>query len=388
MYSFTKITIILFLIFFASQKIFAVTHYVSKTGGHIPPFTSWANAATNIQPAVNAASANDIVLVGNVIYYRNNEREISQKISLKSLNGAENTIVDGNNYSRCFKLSGSVNIEIDGFTIKKGKAKEGGGIYCAYGDVVKNCIITRNSATENGGGVFCSYNDVVQNCTISFNSAYDNGGGVYLKSGGTVQSSTIRNNRAHDYGGGVYFYNGGIVQSCAIINNYTDYNNSRGGGIYCLDSGLIKNCTISDNSTDSVGGGISCNSSADSKIYNSIIYYNTCGHDSDYDNIYLGTIRYSCSYPQKYGAGNIFFAPGFIDRENDNYRLNEFSPCVDAGTNAFAGGDWDIDGNPRIIDGRVDMGAYEFVPEPTFIFSFFIIFYSIFLASRINIFII
>ena len=56
----TSISVFL-LILFASQNIFAVTNYVSKTGGHVSPFTSWANAATNIQDAVDVAVSNDIV---------------------------------------------------------------------------------------------------------------------------------------------------------------------------------------------------------------------------------------------------------------------------------------------------------------------------------------
>ena len=53
MYKTTKIITILFLIFFASQSLLATTNYVSKTGLHISPFDSWANAATNIQAAVD-----------------------------------------------------------------------------------------------------------------------------------------------------------------------------------------------------------------------------------------------------------------------------------------------------------------------------------------------
>ena len=65
----TKTLISMFLIFFASQKIFAVTNYVSKTGGHVSPFTSWINAATNIQDAVDVASDGDLVLVNDGTYY-------------------------------------------------------------------------------------------------------------------------------------------------------------------------------------------------------------------------------------------------------------------------------------------------------------------------------
>ena len=35
------------------------------------------------------------------------------------------------------------------------------------------------------------------------------------------------------------------------------------------------------------------------------------------------------------------------------------SPCLDAGDNAFVQGATDLDGNPRILNGVVDMGAYE-----------------------------
>ncbi len=49
-------------ILFVTQNLFAVTNYVSKTGAHVSPFISWANAATNIQVAVDVAGAGDMVL--------------------------------------------------------------------------------------------------------------------------------------------------------------------------------------------------------------------------------------------------------------------------------------------------------------------------------------
>ena len=40
---------ILILMFLASSKILADTNYVSKIGGHVSPFDSWVNAATNAE---------------------------------------------------------------------------------------------------------------------------------------------------------------------------------------------------------------------------------------------------------------------------------------------------------------------------------------------------
>ena len=60
------------------------------------------------------------------------------------------------------------------------------------------------------------------------------------------------------------------------------------------------------------------------------------------------------------GPGNITNAPQFVDAANSNFHLLSTSPCIDAGTNeAWMTGTTDLDGHQRIINSRVDMGAYE-----------------------------
>jgi hypothetical protein len=56
--------------------------------------------------------------------------------------------------------------------------------------------------------------------------------------------------------------------------------------------------------------------------------------------------------------------PLFVDAENGDYHLQSGSPCIDVGDNSLvpAGTSTDLDGNPRIQNGTVDMGAYEFQP--------------------------
>jgi hypothetical protein len=50
-----------------------------------------------------------------------------------------------------------------------------------------------------------------------------------------------------------------------------------------------------------------------------------------------------------------------VDRDSGNLRLLPDSPCINAGNNDLVVGSTDLDGNPRIFNGTVDMGAYEFV---------------------------
>jgi hypothetical protein len=61
------------------------------------------------------------------------------------------------------------------------------------------------------------------------------------------------------------------------------------------------------------------------------------------------------------GTGVIHSDPLFVDAQNDDYHIQSNSPCYNAGDPNFtaATGEKDIDGDNRILNGRVEMGADE-----------------------------
>ena len=194
-----KKVIALSIIFLVTANILAATNYVSKTGNHISPFDSWANAATNIQTAINIALSGDMVLVNDGTYYPGNQISITKDIIVKSVNSAEKTIVNGGfpvQTNRCFDMK--INAVIDGFTITNGCYNDGGGVAIKRGCIVRNCNIIGNTAFNTGGGVYF----------------YPDGGALPI-----IQNCIIKENTADVDGGGIHCALGSIIENCAIVEN-------------------------------------------------------------------------------------------------------------------------------------------------------------------------
>jgi len=224
----------------------------------------------------------------------------------------------------------------------------------AYGSRLYNCLVTNNYCAVDGGGLYyCKAYDSL----IVANTGGRNGGGV--SGGGTYVNCTIRANTckypiygSSAYGGGA---NGVDLTNCVLEANYAPAGAiSYGGGAYNCN---LYNCTIVSNvlaHAGSVGGG-----SSDSTMYNCISLGNNVT-DENYTAYYSRGPGYPATW------GNITDNPLFVNAEAGNYRLSANSPCIDTGTNQtwMSGlpGSLDLDGNNRIRNQRVDMGAYEAAP--------------------------
>ena len=57
------------------------------------------------------------------------------------------------------------------------------------------------------------------------------------------------------------------------------------------------------------------------------------------------------------GSGNFTNDPIFADSLG---HLQTSSPCINAGNDDYTNSITDLDGRPRVVDGTVDLGAYEF----------------------------
>ena len=336
----------IFLLLAAANVSPAAEWFVATNGSDAAAGTNWATAKQTIQAGVDAASAGDMVWVSNGVYATGgrvangstwtNRVAVTTAITLRSVNGPEVTIIDGSNQVRGVYLS--TNAVLDGITVTRGNADNGGGVYCANIGILTNCLLLTNAAQRNGGGV---NGGTLYNCRLTGNAA----GGIGY--GGGACESTLYNcrltgntaGRSDDGGGGGSF--GGTLNNCELIGNGA----SHGGGAFF---GRLNNCTLTSNSAHCGGGTYRVH-----QLYNSIIY----GNFSDYGpNTFWNYTIANCWETD----------PLFVNAAAGNYRLQSNSPCIDAGNNDYVQSTTDLDGNPRIINGMADIGAYEVIPTLAF----------------------
>ncbi len=312
----------------------ATTRYVDAGGKNpAPPYASWATAATNIQDALNYPDMGPVVVwVTNGVYEsgatsnNGSNRVYINAALVQSVNGPDVTIIKGRQVPGTTNGASSVRC-----------------VYLANGAVLSGFTLTNGSAAGNGGGVYCqSGAGAVSNCILAGNAASGFGGGGYL---GAYINCRITGNTSFSNGGGIW---GGTVTNCAITGNSAQ----NGGGTY--GNGPI-NCTIVGNTAALAGGGV--NGASGFTMNNCIVYDNTAPSGSNQIAIKM---NYCCTVPIFASSGNLTNPPVFANPAAGDYHLNAASPCINAGINSSSGSPADLDGNPRIVGGAVDMGAYEF----------------------------
>ena len=278
---------------------------------------------------------------------------------------------------------------LDGFIVTGGNAnwdprspyyfwKRGGGMSCTGSPTVTNCTFLANTACWGGGMCIWSGSPTLANCTFRANATDHHAGAL------EVDETYV------------------IITNCSFIGNFAAWN---GGAVWNFDAAPpYINCVFSGNVALGDGGAIWNVDSGGYRFINCTFINNTAGRqagaiDSDYwpmltncifwgnrDNSGMGESAHVHAYTLEPfvfnyccvqgwtgdlgGIGNTGDDPLFVEAdgadnvpgtEDDNLRLLAGSACLDAGDNSALPPSvlTDLDGNPRIVNGTVDMGAYE-----------------------------
>lgn len=229
----------------------------------------------------------------------------------------------------------------------------GGGISCAN-LVLSRCIIKGNAASEIGGGVYCHNRSEMTECVIEDNHARIGGGICSLNMYGL--NCIISRNSAGDEGGGLYSWteSGIILVGCIVSYNRAG---RIGGGL--RGAYVLTNCTIVYNVAPDAGGVWTYRPNG---MYNTIVAFNSGGGVRSSRQGYIlrnnciwGNTPYNFEGSFDYSIGNISEDPMVVAGH-----LLPGSPCINRGYNGAVSVDTDIDGETRIADGTVDIGADEF----------------------------
>ncbi len=334
----------------------------------------------NIQAAINDANNGDTIKVQPGIYTGNGNRDIDflgKAITVRSTdpndpNIVTDTVIDCQSSGRGFYFQSGEgpNSLLSGVTITNGNVSTiGGGIYCRYSSpTITDCRIIGNHAGEKGGGIFCrDGNATIRRCQVIGNTVHEDynltGKGAGIMVWGCsplIENCIITNNSTtgtNGHGGGIHGRDGAnpTIRNCLIFGNYAV---NYGGGINngYNASCIVESCTVADNTAGSQGGGINGNNAI---ITNSIVWNNS-GTEIRGDFI---EVSYSNIEGGFSGIGNIDQYPAY----DSNYHLLSYSPCIDAGDPNFIPTykETDVDGEARVMNSRIDMGADEYTSTPT-----------------------
>jgi parallel beta-helix repeat protein/predicted outer membrane repeat protein len=305
-------------------------------------------------------------------------------------------------------------VTITGSTISGNTADNGGGGLYLHGSStdIEFTTISGNTAGDSGGGGLkaeeyageggdiTTSTLLVRNSTVSGNTAQYYGGGLYIRLAGqaTLQNSTVANNTAKQAGGIYGGYAGMLLDQVTISgNSATDPDNGIAvGGIQLSGLEIVGSVaarhpaanaappkqpgertggTVASGgvgaaavgTVDSSGALIAGNTGQDVGVFDGAVTLNS-NHDV------LGTVDPAITVNDQGGTQQGVTNPGLGPLQNnggatETMALLAGSPAINTGpvpVASFPGNEFDQRGTgfARVVDGVVDVGAYEVQPPP------------------------
>ncbi len=303
-------------------------------------------------------------------------------------------VIEGNTIHSCrtgYSEGLAVNGNVDGFTVRNNTVYDITNIgidlighegTAPANDQARNGLIEGNtvfnckSPYATAAGI---YVDGARDLVIEHNTVYQCQWGIELgceNAGYSASGIIVRNNLlyANDdaglaIGGFDYPSGSGKVVNCTIRHNTLYDNDKNSGGVGGVTGEVnityTENCTLSQNIiygtnaaqlllfVDDVG---SQNLALDYNLY----YFASGTPEFEYEGtVYTALSAYQTATGQD--AHSLYADPLFADAAAYDLHIGNGSPALNAGDPAFspASGETDIDGEARVLNGTVDIGADE-----------------------------
>lgn len=342
------------------------------------------------------------------------DRDVDRYLTVLSGDLAGNDAANFGAYTdNCYHIvssSAAVGIQstLDGFTIRGGNAKlifpplldrrDGGGFACYGSPTISRCVFEWNLA-EGRGGALVSFggNPQILFCVFRNNQAADSGGAICIASGtATLRHCSFTSNFAPS-GGALATLNGSLNAETCVFKGNGNWGLTGSGGAILIASGspgpnLLVNCLVTDNYAPSGGGvyahaGVTishCTLTRNRSIFeaggailvptgapgnvaidNSILWGNTAGFTSAASDRQLSCAN-GCSVTYSIVQSRAHVAADSTNQYSDprlrhDGRPLATSPCINAGDPSIAMARADWYGTPRPSDGRIDIGAIEWL---------------------------